>query len=135
MMRAGTLIAAFALVAVAVAGCGPRRVSTAAPVPPTQVVLLTEPGASAPGRAVVSSSGGMVELGANRASTTVLAGRVPSPSTVLPEATVAQAFGPVLDTLPRAPQSFTLYFRLESNELTEESRQLLPGVLGAITSQ
>jgi outer membrane protein OmpA-like peptidoglycan-associated protein len=131
MMRAGALVA---IAIVAAAGCGPRRVSTSAPVPPTLVVLLTEEGASAPGRAVVSSSAGMVELSAHRASTTVLAGRVPSPSTLVPEATIARAFGPVLDTLPRPPQSFTLYFRVESNELTEESRQLLPGVLGAITS-
>ena len=31
-----------------------------------------------------------------------------------------------------APQAFTLYFRLESDELTDESRALLPGVLKAV---
>jgi hypothetical protein len=31
-----------------------------------------------------------------------------------------------------APEAFTLYFRLESDELTDESRALLPGVLKAV---
>jgi outer membrane protein OmpA-like peptidoglycan-associated protein len=34
-----------------------------------------------------------------------------------------------------APEAFTLYFRLESDELTDESRALLPGVLKAVAGR
>jgi outer membrane protein OmpA-like peptidoglycan-associated protein len=100
------------------------------------VVLLGEPDGTA-GRAVVTSvaGAGMVELSGDRASTTVVGRRAPSPVVALDAATIARRFGPTLASLPLAPEAFTLYFRLESDELTDESRALLPGVLKAVAGR
>ncbi len=51
------------------------------------------------------------------------------------EAEVQRLFGDVLATLPPPPQHFTLYFRFESDELTEESRALVPQVLQAVKNR
>ena len=48
------------------------------------------------------------------------------------EADVQRLFGDALSALPPAPQHFTLFFRFESDELTDESRALLPQILQAV---
>ena len=48
------------------------------------------------------------------------------------EADVQRLFGDVLSTLPPPPEHFTLHFRFESDELTEESRVLLGRILDAV---
>jgi outer membrane protein OmpA-like peptidoglycan-associated protein len=118
----------------AVAGCGPRRVQSSAA--PATVVLLAEPDGSV-GRAIVSNAtgAGTIELVTDRASTVVTGRRAPSPVVVMDAAAVATQFGPTLAALPVAAEAFTLYFRLESDELTDESRALLPGVLQAVASR
>ena len=52
----------------------------------------------------------------------------------LSESDVNRLFGEVLGTLPPPPKHFILPFRFESEELTEEGRQLLPDVLQAVKS-
>jgi outer membrane protein OmpA-like peptidoglycan-associated protein len=47
------------------------------------------------------------------------------------EADVSRLFGDALAALPLAPQHFTLFFRFESDDLTDESRALLAQILGA----
>jgi outer membrane protein OmpA-like peptidoglycan-associated protein len=103
---------------------------------PSTVVLLADADGTL-GRAVVSSAAGagMVELAADRAATTVTGRRAPSPAVLLDPSAIEQQFGPTLASLPMAPESFTLYFLLESDELTEESRALLPGVLKAVAGR
>lgn len=115
------------------AACGPRRVSTTGP---STVVLLAEPDGSV-GRAVVTSAAGagVVDLTADRAATTVTDRRAPSPAASLDAATIDARFGQTLASLPMAPEAFTLYFRLESDELTDDSRALLPGVLKAVAGR
>jgi len=117
------------------AACASRRAG-AAPGPST-VVLLAEPGTGTLGRATVTSvaGAGTVELVTDRAATTVTGRRAPQPPALLDAAAVEKMFGDTLSSLPQPPQSFTLYFRLESNELTDESRVLLPGVLQAVASR
>jgi outer membrane protein OmpA-like peptidoglycan-associated protein len=44
-------------------------------------------------------------------------------------------FGDLLSTLPPAPQQFVLYFRFESDDLTDESRALLPRVVEALRNR
>ena len=122
------------LVACAIAGCGPKRIPPLRPGQ-AQVVLLPDPGDAAVGRAVVSNPAGGVELAAARESTTASSGGAPAPVTVLSEADANRLFGDVLSTLPPAPQHFVLYFRFESDELTDESRALLPRVLEALRSR
>jgi hypothetical protein len=121
------------LAASAVVGCAPKR---SPPLRPgqAQVVLLPDPGDAGVGGAVVSNPAGGVELSAARESTTASSGQPPAPVTVLSEADTNRLFGDVLSTLPPAPQRFVLYFRFESDDLTDESRALVPRVLEALRS-
>ena len=48
------------------------------------------------------------------------------------EEEVQRLFGDVLSALPPAPVHFTLYFKFESDELTDESRALLPQILNTV---
>jgi outer membrane protein OmpA-like peptidoglycan-associated protein len=48
------------------------------------------------------------------------------------EASIARIFGATIGDLPRSLERFNLYFQLESDELTEESRALLPQVVRAV---
>jgi len=131
--RLATLIACVVLMAAS--GCGPKKIDTGAAGPSTVVLLADADGVV--GRAVVSSAtgAGMVELAGDRAATTVVGRRMPSPAAALDAAAVQKQFGDTLAGLPMAPEAFTLYFRLESNELTDESRALLPGVLKAVAGR
>ena len=128
-------------VLIVVAGLGPAVACAARQggraAGPSMVVLLADPDAGTLGRATVTSvaGAGTVELDTNRAATTVTGRRTPPMPARLDAATVERLFGETLAGLPLAPQAFTLYFRLESNELTDESRVLLPGVLEAVASR
>jgi outer membrane protein OmpA-like peptidoglycan-associated protein len=115
--------------------CGQQRPSTS-PKPesgdPTLIVLLPDRGSDETGRATVTNGSAAVNLTAARESTLVIVNKPPSPVTVMSESDVTRLFGDVLSTLPPAPQHFTLYFRFESDELTEESLALMPDILKAI---
>ena len=128
-------------VLIVVAGLGPAVACAARQggraAGPSMVGLLADPDAGTLGRAPVTSvaGAGPVELDSHRAATTVTGRRTPPVPSRLDAATVERLFGETLAGLPLAPQAFTLYFRLESNELTDESRVLLPGVLEAVASR
>lgn len=124
-----------ALAVALVSGCGPLRLRKSRPPGQTQVVLLPDPGEGTVGRAVASSPAGSVELAAARESTTVSPDRPPAPVTVMSDADVERLFGDALSALPSAPQHFTLYFRFESDELTDESQPLLAQILQAVKSR
>ena len=130
------LIGLLVVVAIAATACASRRVNSAGVPGPSTIVLLAEAD-GAVGRAIVSSTAGagMVELAADRAATTVAGSNAPTPAALLDASAIAQQFGATLAGLPMAPEAFTLYFRLESDELTDESRALLPGVLKAVAGR
>jgi outer membrane protein OmpA-like peptidoglycan-associated protein len=118
------------------AGCGPHRVrSQAVPTGQTQVVLLPDPTDGTVGAVVVTNPAGSAELVAARASTTVVANQPPASITVLNESDTNRLFGEVLSTLPPPVQRFTLNFRFESDELTPESRAMVPRVLEALKNR
>jgi outer membrane protein OmpA-like peptidoglycan-associated protein len=48
------------------------------------------------------------------------------------EADVKSIFGDALSALPPAPRRFTLFFRFESDELTDQSQALIPEILAAV---
>jgi outer membrane protein OmpA-like peptidoglycan-associated protein len=127
---AAVLIAAIG--AAVVSGCGPQHLSTPGPPGQTLAVLLPDPGEGTVGRAVVSSAAGAVELGAARESTSVSPNRAPAPVRIMSDADVRRIFGDALAALPAAPQHFVLYFLFESDELTDESRALVPQILQAV---
>lgn len=126
--------AAMLLVVVAAgASCGPKQVHpAAAPGATTQVVLLPDSDSGTTGRAAVSSSVGGVELSEPRASTSVVAGQPPTAVKVLSEAEVQATFGEALAALPPAPVHFTLFYKFDSDELTDESSALVPKILDTV---
>ena len=115
-----------------VSACGPPRVRTPQRPGQAQTVLLPDSDSKIVGRATVSNASGSATLEAARDSTVVSAGEPPAPITVLSESEVDRLFGDALNALPPAPQRFTLYFRFESDALTEESRALIPEILKAV---
>jgi outer membrane protein OmpA-like peptidoglycan-associated protein len=96
------------------------------------VALLPDPDSGAVGRANVSSLSGSVELAEARASTVVNGKAAPTPVKPLSEEDSSRIFGDVLAALPSAPEHFVLNFQFDSDELTPESRALLPQVLNAV---
>jgi OmpA-OmpF porin, OOP family len=132
-MRRGWALAALALAAAA-AACGPKRVASgdSAPSPQVLVALLPDPETRTTGRAAVFTSAGSVDLSVARASTEVAAKKKPGEPQTLSESDVTRLFGAALAALPPAAKHFTLYFKFESDELTDESRALVPDILDAV---
>jgi outer membrane protein OmpA-like peptidoglycan-associated protein len=122
------------LAAVTAVGCGQKRVPPSLRPGEAQVVLLPDPGADAVGHATVTSQAGTVELDVARASVTASPNQPPQ-VTILSEADVTRLFGDLLATLPPAPEQFLLYFRFESDELTDQSRALFPRILEALRNR
>ena len=118
-----------------VSACGPQRVRTPERPGQTLAVLLPDPDSNTVGSATVSNASGAVNLATARESTLVSASAPPSPPAVLSESEVSRIFEDALSALPPPPRQFTLYFRFESNELTDESRAMVPEILKAITER
>lgn len=59
-------------------------------------------------------------------------GSAPSKPTAINMAETQAIFHDALQVHPMMPQSFLLYFQFNSNELTEESKKLIPAILDAI---
>lgn len=120
--------------------CTPKQVKTPEPAPDpktaTLVVLLPDEDGGT-GRVTVASNNGpnkgrSVELAKPREATIVGIKQPPTRVTVMNEDEIKREFGSVLSALPPAAQHFTLYFRFESDELTAESRALVPEILRAV---
>jgi outer membrane protein OmpA-like peptidoglycan-associated protein len=95
------------------------------------VVLLPDTDTGKVGRVVVSNPKGSTELVSAWASTRVTLTQAPRVRT-LKESDVKERFGEVLATLPPPPKHFTLPFRFDSEELTDEGRRLVQDVLQAV---
>ena len=111
--------------------CAGRRSRTSMQPGQDLVVLLPDADGKA-GKAVVSNKSGRVELDAAREATIISASQPPSPVTLLDPADVDALFKDVLAALPQAPEHFTLFFQFESDELTDESRALVPRVIETV---
>jgi outer membrane protein OmpA-like peptidoglycan-associated protein len=120
-----------------ITACAPKQpVATppTAPVITETIVLLPDAETGVVGRARVSNSAGAVDLAAGRDSTRIGDGP-PGQVTTLAEGEVDRLFGEALAALPAPAKRFTLHFRFESDELTEESRALVPEILKAVTER
>lgn len=117
----------------AVTSCVPQKAQTPQPGPahPDLIVLLPDPGRNTVGRAVVSNDKGRVELSEAGAAVMVVPGQAPRALPLEP-GNVQRTFGDALASLPASPQHFVLYFRFDSEELTDESRRLLQDVLKTV---
>jgi len=123
--------ASAAVLTVAVGACGPQRVASPAPQPQTLVVALPDESGAA-GRVFVSNAAGSVELSGTGEATRVVGSAAPSPAAVMDAATIQKIFGATLADLPVPPIRFNLYFELQSEELTAESRAMLPEIIRAV---
>ena len=126
--------------AVFTAACASTKTARAPETPKPRagqdlVVLLGDPSTGVVGRALVSNPHGQVELDQARERTLVSDGAAPTEPVVLSERDAEQLFGEVLESLPPEPRHFTLYFRFESEELTDESRQLVQDVVREVKTR
>jgi len=113
--------------------CGPKHIAPPpGPAAHALVVLLQDSETRTTGRALVTNPSGSVDLAAERDSTIAGAHLAPTPVRKMSEAEVQRVFASALSALPPAPRHFTLYFRFESQELTEESRALVPEILRTV---
>jgi len=119
------------LVAPLAAACGPKHIS--GPVRPGQalVVLLPDSDTGSTGRAIVSNQSGSANLASERDATMAAPDRRPIVGK-LSKADVKNIFGDALSALPPPSRRFTLFFRFESDELTDESRALVPDILKTV---
>lgn len=119
------------LLVLAAAGCVPKKAQTPQPVKPDLIVLLPDPGKTTAGRAFVSNDKGRVDLDEAGAAVIVSRGEAPH-SVPLESKDVQRKFADALASLPPSPQHFVLYFRFDSEELTDDSRRLVQDVLVAV---
>jgi outer membrane protein OmpA-like peptidoglycan-associated protein len=121
-------------VVVFVSACAPKTASTD-PQAQVLVVLLPDTDTGNVGRVVVSNQAGQTELSTAYASTRVTTTRRTPSARTLKENDVMRQFGDVIATLPPAPLHFMLFFRFDSEELTDESRAVVQDVLKSVKSQ
>jgi outer membrane protein OmpA-like peptidoglycan-associated protein len=114
--------------------CAGRRVPAPGPLTPTLVVLLADEETGTTGRARVTNDFGSVELSNARDATLATSNSRPSPVGTISEAEMAQVFDAAIAAIPPPPRNFTLLFKFEADELTDESRALFPAILNAVKS-
>jgi outer membrane protein OmpA-like peptidoglycan-associated protein len=113
--------------------CASSHKASAPQVPgQAMVALLPDPDTNAVGKAYVSNAAGRVDLTAARDVTTVSARSAPQPVSTLSPGDVRALFGEALAALPPAQKHFILFFRFDSEELTEESKALAPDIIRAV---
>jgi outer membrane protein OmpA-like peptidoglycan-associated protein len=128
----GSRVLPFFTLVLAAAGCMPKTaVRTPQPAAPNLVVLLPDRGTTTAGRAVVSNDSGSVDLDEAGAAVLVSIGQAPR-AVSLESKDVQHKFADALASLPPAPEHFVVFFRFDSEELTDESRRLVQQVLAAV---
>ena len=133
MTRARAGFAALGLTCALASGCARvARVAGEPERPPHDLAVLLPDSDGTVGRATVSNASGATELSEARAATRISRNQAPSAATVLSEADVQREFGDALASLPPAPQTFTLHFQFESEDLTPESKALVTATLQAV---
>jgi outer membrane protein OmpA-like peptidoglycan-associated protein len=113
------------------ASCGPKRISLPIRQGESLTVLLPDSDTRSTGDARVSNPHGSVDLAEERDAALATTTDAPVLGT-LSEADVQKIFGDALSALPPPPQRFTLFFRFESDELTDQSKALIPEILTAV---
>jgi outer membrane protein OmpA-like peptidoglycan-associated protein len=126
-------IAILACAAALVSGCSSRKQAAGPQLPGQAVVaLLPDPDTNVTGKAYVQNTGGRVDLLAPRDVTTVTDRTAPQTVTTLTPNQVRELFGDALSALPPAQKHFTLFFRFDSEQLTDDSRALAPEIVKAV---
>lgn len=121
-----------AALAASLSACGPQRIRTPEVPGSDLILILPDSRGGTTGRSVVSNALGTVELDSAREYTWVSANQPPTAVRDMSESEMRRLFGDVLSALPPPAQHFTLHFRFESDELTEESRALFADIMRAV---
>ena len=130
--RQRALFAAMIVAALGLA-CASRGPSRPEPFPSGRALVVLLPDADGTvGSAIVSTPPGAADLTRARDGARVVAGKPIGQVTTLSEQEVNAIFGEALAALPLPPEHFTLFFRFESDELTDESRALVPEIQKAV---
>jgi outer membrane protein OmpA-like peptidoglycan-associated protein len=119
---AGLLGVLFVALTICSSGCAKKG---------SAVVVLLPDAPKVVGRADVQNKAGKVDLDDANEGARVKRNQRPTVFT-LSDAEVQQMFGEALAALPPAPRRFVLNFRFESDELTDEARALVPGILSLV---
>ena len=131
MIDVRTTGCALALAASAAVGCGPKKIAAPAAPSPAMVILLADADGKV-GKVRVTNEFGSTDLGVERQASSASADRRPGAAATMSAADVKRLFGDALAALPEAPRYFTLYFQFETDQLTPQSRALLPDILTAV---
>ena len=111
--------------------CGPKRIQLPVRSGQALTVILPDSDTGSTGDARVSNPLGSVDITNERDAALATTGQAPIRGTVSAE-DVDRIFGDAFSALPPAPQRFTVFFRFESDELTEQSQALIPNILAAV---
>lgn len=130
-MTLATRVSTPLLAMVIASACGPVHIQSGPPPAQDLIVLLQDDDGTV-GRAIVSNPAGTLDLTDARGATRVATDKAPTPVQILGEKETQEIFGDALAALPPPPQHFMLFFRFESEELTDESRKLVRDVLQTI---
>ena len=130
MARPGAVL--LAILAALSFACGGKRPATVPVERGTSLIaLLPDPETGKTGRATVWNKAGSADLDAERKSVVSSPNHM-GPVTRVSNDDVERLFGAALEALPPEPRSFTLYFKFESDALTDESARLVPEILGIV---
>jgi outer membrane protein OmpA-like peptidoglycan-associated protein len=127
MNRPRGLHLAAGVAAMLLASCATRRPGLVQAEGQDLIVLLPDADGTA-GRVTVSNPSGAVDLATAGAAALVSATESPRVVNGSDAGDLNALFDDVLATLPPAPERFTLFFQFDSDELTEQSRALLPTI-------
>ena len=131
-MNARLVGACLAIAAVSTAAACASKQAASRPQPSQSLtVLLPDSDGKSTGAAHVSNTFGSIELATEHDAALALSDRSPVLRKLSPSE-IERIFGAALSALPPAPRRFTLNFRFESDELTEQSQALIPQILSAV---
>ncbi len=99
---------------------------------PTSRVVLLDSGKISSAIVVKTTGGEQVLDQPNTYTTISNAARKPTPAIKLSATELERKYSDLLNFAPQAPVSFMLYFKTNSTELTEVSRQLFPAIEQAL---
>jgi outer membrane protein OmpA-like peptidoglycan-associated protein len=102
---------------------------------PESVVVLLRDDTGSVGKAWVANKKGDVMLAEEREATRVNGRKPPSPPSPMNEAEVREMFGDALSAMPGGPLRFTLNFKFESDELTDEARAVVPQIVKLVAQR
>jgi outer membrane protein OmpA-like peptidoglycan-associated protein len=99
------------------------------------VVVLLRDDTGSVGKASVANKKGDVMLDDEREATRVNGRKPPSKPSPMAESEVREMFGDALSAMPGGPLRFTLNFKFESDELTDEARVVVPQIVKLVAQR